>query len=600
MLRTASVRRALRRFLGRPTHLLGLGWIAAIVGFEILSRRSPSDLYDALGVAVLLSLGTITVLVHRQWRLSLVDRLIHRGAWVRDIVVRHSVRMGVDLREEPPLPRGFPHILVTSMAGLLLALASVTAFRFWFPTGLRHAALVVSGTLYVVMLTLLWAALATTALFMIAFAGMSLHNWMINSPRFRLHNRVAIEVVVVLGFYGLMLIGGLLLPVWVPLVAIVLMLVVTLVLLGIPGAPRLLALWQARTGGDPRVTPWTGLLAWSTAVVGGGVLTLALVAVGDRVGANDPSIMPITTVLGGAVAWSGAAGYGAWAWLFPIRSFLQRFRDPAVPFPVRVLMQGGQDVDQRGLHALLRAGFDVQWADGVGRTPDGVLLVLDPDAARLGDEHRLETAMRGPLHVHPRDLAHPDLHEAIRRLDEVERRRQARRGLRQLFDFASGRRFEKGHGYWVAPHFWFITHLSRDTDEDDSWFVGPPYHRVIPRAARHQLHRVLRALEIDLIFVEDGVPFRKVELVFRALFDVYDLFGGTRAEERHFDSLPGVRVVIHEFTMEHPFREEGYPDVNYEEIGRARILHVFKDRGDQEDLPEVPIDSDLVDEPALV
>ncbi len=198
------------------------------------------------------------------------------------------------------------------------------------------------------------------------------------------------------------------------------------------------------------------------------------------------------------------------------------------------------------------------------------------------------------------DLANPELHDAIRTLDEVERRRQALRGLGVLLTFAYGRRFEKGHGYWVAPHLWFITHLSRDTDEDDSWSVGPPYHRVMPRAARHHLHCVFRALEIDLIFVEDGVPLRTVERVFQSLFDVYDLYGGTRVEERHFDAIPGVRVVIHEFTMEEPFKDQGYPDVNYEEIGRARILHVFKDRGGQEDMPEIPIDSDLVRHPALV
>jgi len=169
-----------------------------------------------------------------------------------------------------------------------------------------------------------------------------------------------------------------------------------------------------------------------------------------------------------------------------------------------------------------------------------------------------------------------------------------------LLASASERRFEAGQGYWIAPHWWFVTHLTRDTDEDDSWSVGPPYHRVMPLSARRHLYRVLRALEIDLIFVEDDLAFGRVESVFTTLFDIYDLFAGSRAEERHFDGVPGVRVVIHDFNMERPFKVDDYPQVDYDEIGRARILHVFKDRGGGEDTTGVPFDLDSLIQPAGV
>jgi len=58
--------------------------------------------------------------------------------------------------------------------------------------------------------------------------------------------------------------------------------------------------------------------------------------------------------------------------------------------------------------------------------------------------------------------------------------------------------------------------------------------------------------------------------------------GRQRAEEFHFTGLPGVRCIIHEFGFaDAPAHgRAGYPEPDYELIGRARILHVFKDRGE--------------------
>jgi hypothetical protein len=135
--------------------------------------------------------------------------------------------------------------------------------------------------------------------------------------------------------------------------------------------------------------------------------------------------------------------------------------------------------------------------------------------------------------------------------------------------------------------------MSRDTNEDDTWTVGPPYHHVLSLDARHHLYEVMRSAEVDLIFVEDGLAFESVERVFSVLFDLLDMFGGSRAEERHFDGLTGVRVVVHDYAPGQPFREDAYPEVDYDEIGRARILHAFKDRGGAEEPDEVPADVDL-------
>ena len=61
--------------------------------------------------------------------------------------------------------------------------------------------------------------------------------------------------------------------------------------------------------------------------------------------------------------------------------------------------------------------------------------------------------------------------------------------------------------------------------------------------------------------------------------------------------LPGTRIMIHDFVLGNPLKKEHYPEPDYEDVARARILHVFKDRGLDEDEAEAPFDWDRVPEP---
>jgi hypothetical protein len=188
------------------------------------------------------------------------------------------------------------------------------------------------------------------------------------------------------------------------------------------------------------------------------------------------------------------------------------------------------------------------------------------------------------------------------RRGQIRCRRALVRGLQFLFKRAAGRRFRRGSGFWVAPWHWFCLGLTRDEDErtvdrgEGTFFletIGPAYHRVFPREALVHAGAVMRDLQVDLVFVEDGVGFRRFRRVLRMAFEVHDMLGSRgRAEDRHFTGLPGVRVLIHDFTMEEPFRRTrgGYPEPDYETVGRARILHVFRDRGESEETVDAPRD----------
>jgi len=64
--------------------------------------------------------------------------------------------------------------------------------------------------------------------------------------------------------------------------------------------------------------------------------------------------------------------------------------------------------------------------------------------------------------------------------------------------------------------------------------------------------------------------------------------------------LTGLRVLIHEFQFDHPFRSENYPEPRFEEFSRARVLHVFRDRGEDEERVEPPADFSSSPAPVLV
>jgi hypothetical protein len=103
-------------------------------------------------------------------------------------------------------------------------------------------------------------------------------------------------------------------------------------------------------------------------------------------------------------------------------------------------------------------------------------------------------APRWPLAITIADLDDPGLWQRLERRDQVQKRRKLLGALEHLFKLAAGRRSLRGQGFWVAPHFWFIGGLMRDEQSEElsdesilSRVVGPPYHRVLPRAVRNHV-----------------------------------------------------------------------------------------------------------------
>jgi hypothetical protein len=308
--------------------------------------------------------------------------------------------------------------------------------------------------------------------------------------------------------------------------------------------------------------------------------------------ATPQDIMPITTSLGLTVGWLACGALTA----LVVQTVLGRTRDPARHSRPLLRIKGTCTLFQRkALERLFKArGWRVRWSRQKTDGNDVVVELMDRPVPVVGEQPTW------PLRLTVEELRSEEVWERLQRRHEIQMRRRLVSGLERLFKLAAARSFRRGSGLWIAPHLWFIPGLTRDTQEEDldlergtilSGIIGAPYHRIFARAVRHHLYLILRALEVDLIFVEDGVGFRRFCRVLRMMFEIYDIYGGRRrADELHFQGVPGVRVMIHEYTLDEPFRSEVYPEPDYENLGRARILHIFKDRGEQDEPLETPQD----------
>ncbi|MGL4419865.1 MAG: hypothetical protein ACRCZF_04290, partial [Gemmataceae bacterium] len=156
-----------------------------------------------------------------------------------------------------------------------------------------------------------------------------------------------------------------------------------------------------------------------------------------------------------------------------------------------------------------------------------------------------------------------------------------------------------GGGYWIAPHWWFIESVQWEeppgkssSDADQLRPLGPTFEEAFGPRVRQTLYQVLRSTQVDLIYIEDGVRYSATEKVLRTLFDVYDRSAGQRpVADTHFQGVPRVRVMIHDYAPGKPFvAPQSYPEPKFDDVSRFRVLHVFKDRGDAVEDVDSPFD----------
>lgn len=569
-----------------------LGVATTLGALEVCGRFAPNDFVDAFGVGGLVLVASVlwarrTRRTRARCRLGL--------ARVQRWLGPRIPRLGLDLRGEPRLEVEIPPLFAACLLLTSLFALCVEGSLELLPTAGREWLRGVSGILYLSLLSALWALLITGTFFFFAVPLAYLDAWLDSSRHWRPRRPRLVPPVGMAAFLGLGAAAQ-----WLPISWA----------LGILGGSYLLFAGvvmscpysQVRLAWSSRATPQRlRSLPWRATNVLGGlwfavlVASVSALATGERWSGPGSDETVLTAVLGLAFTWTACV---ATAWFFCLQAFevlVNTLHDPARPAPLRVRVRELPRAERRAVRELL-GGLSMRAVFSETRGKPDAELVWRPDSiAGIPDSYPPPPAWPRPLG--PRDSVSPqaiaELGRALRRRAQLVHRRQIRKGLEQALKEARSRSFDSGSGFWIGPHLWFLYHVTRDTDEDSQWFLGSPYRRLIPRAARHHLHQVLRAVQIDLFYLEDGIGHRRFQRVLAQLFEFYDLFGERPLEERHFKGLPGVRVWVHEMP-EPPSPADNlvdYPEPDYAEIGRARILHVFKDRGGDEQLEFLPSDS---------
>jgi len=585
------------RFRPRREELSAAVVLAGLVAIEVFARRNTSDFEDAAAVA---SLTLLAGFAWRRW-----GRVARVEGWRRSLRERLGalrLRIGLDLRGEPPLPRRWPRPYLALAIAVPLGAAALVAWRAVLPSAALETVRGVSGLAAIVLLGSLWGALASGT-FVAFFApalllGALLERWSPAGRDAAARHRDVLRLWLGTFYLVLLALAAVLLPPWLPFVLLAATALFHWAVLLPPARPALTLAWKLGPKSTEAATlPGPVWMVGESLLLAGGITLLSVAALGERLDGSGGVARAITGFLGSAFLWSSVGAYAVYYVHGGVHVLRARLSNPARPMRplvrvVSVAPGADEGLERLAGERLREAGFRVvRGPAGLGPLAAEIELAAEPRVGRPPGTW--------PVGLTARDLEDPECHHRLRRRNEVLARRRLRSGLKRLFKIAAARRRERdgsGSGFWIGPHLWFVTHLSRDSSGEDALgTIGPAYHTVIERAARHHLWTVLGALEVDLIFLEDGVGFRRFQRVLSMLFEHHDIFAGRRPlEERHFAGLPGVRVLLHDFALDRPLDSARYPEPDYEDLGRARILHVFRDRGEEEESPVDPVELDRV------
>lgn len=570
--------------------------IVAVGMLEVVGRLYSSELVDVASICVLTLVVAACVAWHRRWELVWTDGLWKSFVSLAGRLKRLKFQWGLDLRQEPPIPRGMPPLLVLLPAALLALVAITIAWNIWITLPVREVATHSSYVVYLLGAAAMWASLACIILVMAVVPGWMIADIVLTYASLPRDGAERLAWAVRIVYFIVVVALAVTLPTW---VACGLLAVAAMLGLALPWLPRTWqpdCLWRGAADAPIRSMPLSTFFALQLLIVGLVPAVPIVAALGpEAVGLPAAGAeFPISTLLGRAAAWLCGCGMIVFFSLLGGHLFVSRWHDPARAAPTSLHVAGKLPRSvQAGLRQCLAGhGWQLRFAPRSPRRSDVCLDIADSEQPSTNDP----ATGRRRLSCAKSQLAGEQTRHRIERRDAIQRRRILTGGLQSIFRRAAARRSRAGCGYWVAPHYWFVDGLTRDdydTEDTSVLDVIPPlYHRAIPRPARHHFFQVCQALQVDLIFVEDGVGFAGLRRVLRVMFERYDIDGGTQPlAEIHFAGLPKIRVMIHDYSLDRPLVKTKYPEPDYRHLGRVRILHIFRNRGEddeQEPTPEEP------------
>ncbi|MEM9379408.1 MAG: hypothetical protein AAGB93_05605 [Planctomycetota bacterium] len=570
-------------------------WAVALFGLQLAGPRTRHEGHDVFWVLGLLLLAGATWGRHRADPLAgLTAAGARLRAWWQRIKDEFP-RLGVDLRCVPPLPRGAPPLFAIPalVGGALLALLLLRPFPG--DVELVAAARAYAYAPYLIGLALLWAVYLGLGVLgpFLPFSALRDAYMQLRPARGDALRRPPRRPLLALG--ALMVALAVLVPSRVALCAVFAAVLVDLVLVWLPGQGSLTVVWRPNLdGARHRALDWR-VLSSSEPVFIAVVVGLPLVVPDPwRPIATDWDVAPVTRALHWLACWGGAYTVLVAVALRAHHVLTASLRAPSRPVRPRIHVDSSAPDALDAVRGRLAAeGWNV--APRGGRLADDVALRVEPDAPRVSPR---EVPLSAP--VRPDALDDAEFLWRLARRADLRSRRNVLHGLETIFRHAARASRDVGTGYIVAPHQWFFVGMERDIatpdDSEDVSMTGslhPSFRAVMTRRARHHLWQVLSGVGVDLIHVEYGVGFRRVRVALRVLFEVYDVHGGRRqVQDRDFAGVHGVHAIVHDVDLEKPRSSGMYPEPDYELASRARILHLYRDRGGEEETVDVPSRSD--------
>lgn len=577
--------------------------VVLFLGLEMFGRQATSDVHDTVGALVLMVILAGITIRHRVNPIGWVKRLGAMTWVVARLADRLKIEFGPDLRGHPTLPVRVPllhHLILLT----LVAIAAIGALVWWnFPLGWRSAIVFFSYTAYLAVMSVLWGMLFVAALGGV-YIPVRLLNRFSGSER-QNDLRISSRQFIFLGAYVVFVAAAAwYLPAWLPLAFLGLAWLCVCCVLLIPGRPGSVSVIWRKIGSSQvfSLTPRRLIFQFTSIVVA----YLAAVIVSATGGGIVPSSvanldhhhMPLTMMLGASVAWMAPGLVLSIASFF----FIVWANDPARPrVPGFAIAGVGQEFRKMLALAVGSRGWAMRF-DQAERN-DVKLRLVPQERSEIN-----EFEPGWPLAVGLDDFSGDLLYERSARREEIQLRRDLLSGVETLLKRAKNRNSAGGCGYWFAPHLWFVVGLTRDEitghDEEPSFLteiIGPSYDEVFGPKVRNYSHGLLKSLQIDLIFIEDGVGHRRMNRVLRRMFELFDKSNGRkRAEDLHFQGMSKVRVMFHDFDVNETFKSQKYPEPKFSPLGRLRVMHVFRDRGEDEELVEPPFNWDETPVPYLV
>lgn len=569
--------------------------LTSVIALEVIGRQSASDLHDLLAAGVLIMLAILVGVRHQHAPIGWVTALGGAGrAAGRWLGRRAALDLGRDLRGAPPYPVRTPWQLPALLAAFAL-LSAVPLLAWWLlPGGPRDLGLSGSYTLYLIVLSAVWLSMLGLVVLAIYLPIAMMAALYRGEPPRMLGDAPfpSGSVPYVLAYLGLLIACERYLPVGTVPVGLGLIALAACLRACLPCSAETPVIWRRRAGAPIAAIPRLRGTLCAGAV---GLLILAglsLWAVGGRMLGREAAAegMPISMWLGTAYTWLCPGLVAA-----VLVALVDRARhDPARPGRTTVLVRDLRLLAARRAGEVVRAwGLVPTFGARKAFPSDAAVEVVPPDESQAR-----EFAPRWPLKVSIDDLEDDLVRERVVRRGEVQLRRYVVHQMKRLLAEVRGRSYRNGNGFWLAPHLTLLDGVIRDEPESAAEaeehvlprVLGTPYRAALHGPARRYLHTVMRALQVDLIFIEDGISARRLARVLRAMFDAYDRLNGRRIEEVHLTGLPQVRVVLHDLAPETPYRSNVYPEPKFEDLARARLMQVFKDRGGLEDWLDSPFD----------